>query len=391
VTPKVFVSSTIRDLADLRSAVRFFLEQYGFEAYTSETPDFPHDLDVETRSAALRPIEDVDYFVLLLGFRAGSITPDGVPVTRSEFRRARELHREFGRPRLVLLAREQVLVDVRRKDAPAHPDVDDWQHVVDFVNEAGTAADPRDSNWLHPFNSFADVATVLRTSLRITGPLRRLALESNLREELAANAERLLMRIRDVTVPVVEILNPALVPPPSDGDALIDKHGTARIWMFRFGLPAPGALGTIALADSIASGEFLDFDPAIGWMQASPAQTAMVVLRQRIARYETLLEMVSGGPYLRELATLRGDRPDDYAPVSEEFRTLLYALRDEVANIAALTKALLRFLHGLDVAVTPTVINPPSPLPQEAERIEQATVTRDLALAWALSATPTAR
>ena len=30
MAPRVFLSSTIRDLADLRSAVRFFLEQFNF-------------------------------------------------------------------------------------------------------------------------------------------------------------------------------------------------------------------------------------------------------------------------------------------------------------------------------------------------------------------------
>src|SRR5450759_2123790 len=50
--PVVFVNSTVFDFADLRSAVRYWLEEYGFEARTSVTPDFPHPLDRKSREAA---------------------------------------------------------------------------------------------------------------------------------------------------------------------------------------------------------------------------------------------------------------------------------------------------------------------------------------------------
>jgi len=133
--PTVFISSTVKDLSDLRSAVRFFLEQYGFEVWISESPDFPHDLDDETRQAALRPIEDADYYVLIVGNRTGTLTSDGVSVTRSEFRRARELHRKSGRPQLVLLARVGVLDAVRQADSNGPTEADDWPHVIDFVEE----------------------------------------------------------------------------------------------------------------------------------------------------------------------------------------------------------------------------------------------------------------
>ena len=89
VAPKVFLSSTVLDLADLRSAVRYLLGQYGFEVLSSENADFPHDLDSEARVAALSPIDDADYYVLIIGFRVGSLLPDGISVTRSEYRRAR--------------------------------------------------------------------------------------------------------------------------------------------------------------------------------------------------------------------------------------------------------------------------------------------------------------
>jgi len=382
--PTVFISSTVKDLSDLRSAVRFFLEQYGFEVWISESPDFPHDLDDETRQAALRPIEDADYYVLIVGNRTGTLTSDGVSVTRSEFRRARELHRKSGRPQLVLLARVGVLDAVRQADSNGPTEADDWPHVIDFVEEISTAENPHDANWVHPFGSFQEIATVLRTALRLSGPVRRLALEANLVEELGSNTEHLLARLRDRVVPVGELLMPEVVPPPTDEEVHLDRHQTASIWVFRLSLPGPNALATVALTDAISSGDFLEFDAINGRMATSDIQAAMLLLRQRIARYETLLSMLSGGADARELATLTGHRPADVVAVSADLRTMLYAIRDEVDNVASLTRALLRSLRGVDEALVVPLLNPPTPLPVEAERIEAARVTRRDALEWAL-------
>jgi len=41
--PKVFISSTIEDFKDLRSAIKYYLEENGFEVATSENADYPND------------------------------------------------------------------------------------------------------------------------------------------------------------------------------------------------------------------------------------------------------------------------------------------------------------------------------------------------------------
>lgn len=387
MAPRVFLSSTVKDLADLRSAVRYLLEQYGFEVFASENPDFPHDLDTETRVAALGPIDDADYYVLIVGSRRGALTSDGVSVTRSEFRRARAVHRETGRPRLVLLARQDILDAAKRGPTYVLEASEDWTAVRAFLDEIGTAADPRDPNWVHGFRSFGDLATALRTALRLSGPLRRLALEANLVEELGGNLQLLLAKLRDLVVPAQDLLMPHLVPAPSDRAVFLDRQATASIWVYRFSLPAPNALASVALSDAISSGDFLGFDPASGAMTMSEVQQAMLHLRQRIARYETLLSLLSTGPSAVELAGLRGDRREDLVPVSSDLRVLLYAIRDELANVSGLATALQRFFSGIDTTIAPPPMNPPTPLEEDARRIEASSVTRDEALRWALRQT----
>lgn len=385
VAPKVFLSSTVLDLADLRSAVRYLLEQYGFEVLSSESADFPHDLDAEARVAALAPIDDADYYVLIVGFRRGSVLPEGISVTRSEYRRARSLHRETGRPQLVLLARQDVLEAVSRGPTYVAAEAEgDWDAIRAFVDEVTTAGNEGDPNWIHGFRSFDDLATVLRTALRLSGPLRRRALEANLIEELAGNAQTFLVRLKDLVLPAHGLLMPHVVPLPVEEDAYLDRHQTASIHLFNFALPAPTALAAIALSDAISSGEFLEFDAATGGMEMSEVQLAMLELRKRIARYESLRAMLSSAASLREFATMRGDRADDRVPVSAELRLTLYAVRDELENVAGLTKTLWRYLARVDETLAVWAMNPPTPLIDEARRIEAESITRNEAIQWAL-------
>ncbi len=116
--PMLFLSSTIRDMGDLRSAMKYWLEQQGFVVFASESPDFPHALDCETVAAALAPIDYCDYYVLVVGARVGALVKDeGISVTRAEFRHARDRRRKTGRPHMLHLVRREIY-EARRTGRP---------------------------------------------------------------------------------------------------------------------------------------------------------------------------------------------------------------------------------------------------------------------------------
>ena len=180
--PKVFLSSTIRDLADLRSAIKFWLEDSGFEVLTSESPDFPHPLDRDAIAASLAPIAECDYYVLIVGTRVGTlVASEGISVTRAEFRHARALRRDTGTPQMLHLVKAEVAAARRLGKGDRDVSDDDWTAIAEFLAEIENEEAKGDPNWLHPFTSFRDVVDVLRSTLRVTGPLRRKAIEANLR------------------------------------------------------------------------------------------------------------------------------------------------------------------------------------------------------------------
>ena len=69
--PTFFLSSTIYDFRDLRSAIKFSLEARGCRVLASEFNDFGGNLDQHSYEACLTNIGQADYFVLLIGSRVG--------------------------------------------------------------------------------------------------------------------------------------------------------------------------------------------------------------------------------------------------------------------------------------------------------------------------------
>ena len=123
--PNVFVSSTMYDLSDLRSQLRWFVEGLGWRAVMSEHDSFPIDPDQTTVENSRRNVrENTDIFVMVVGARYGSIDAEtGKSVTNFEFVEARSR----GVPVYVFLSRD-VLAQLRVWKA--NPEAD-YSSVVD--------------------------------------------------------------------------------------------------------------------------------------------------------------------------------------------------------------------------------------------------------------------
>ena len=95
---RVYVSSTIADLAEERRAVLDWLRLARHQAVDSYLPDSD-----SVRDSCLDDVAGCDLYVLILGHRYGSQpaegNPEGVSITQLEFRRAGEC----GIPRVALL------------------------------------------------------------------------------------------------------------------------------------------------------------------------------------------------------------------------------------------------------------------------------------------------
>ncbi len=93
--PRVFISSTVLDLLDVRASIRIQLEQsFGLTVFQSECSDFPAPVSCSAPDACIAVLSRCDLVILIIDKRYGYVTSRvaGVPisVTRSEYRAARE-------------------------------------------------------------------------------------------------------------------------------------------------------------------------------------------------------------------------------------------------------------------------------------------------------------
>lgn len=216
-TPKVFISSTVYDFKDIRSALKFYLEEHGYIVYTSESSDFKVDVKVHSYEACLNLIDECDYFILLIGSRVGGWydKENKISITRQEYRHAYQLHQQGGLQILSFVRNEvwqlketrneltRYLENINNFDKDLIADIvnaptkfaNDAQFVSDFIQEVGKNAETKTAmqdkallptgNWIRLFDSFKDIIDSLKELIKINDLDYKLNLEI-LKNELQA-------------------------------------------------------------------------------------------------------------------------------------------------------------------------------------------------------------
>lgn len=216
-TPKVFISSTVYDFKDIRSALKFYLEEHGYIVYTSESSDFKVDVKVHSYEACLNLIDECDYFILLIGSRVGGWydKENKISITRQEYRHAYQLHQQGGLQILSFVRNEvwqlketrneltRYLENINSFDKDLIADIvnaptkfaNDAQFVSDFIQEVGKNAETKTAmqdkallptgNWIRLFDSFKNIIDSLKELIKINDLDYKLNLEI-LKNELQA-------------------------------------------------------------------------------------------------------------------------------------------------------------------------------------------------------------
>ncbi len=208
--PRVFISSTIYDFADLRSALKYYFEELGFHVDESEQPDFERSAHANSYDACLNAIRRSDLFILLIGGRLGGWynLDKRVTITQQEYKVAYESAKS-GKPNIAVLVRKTTATALHalKSAGPLGTDkidgIDDPQHLDSFLNEvrridemkAGMAedSDRPPANWLTHFDSFRDVIGVME-SVFLTGNVASQVTLEMAAQEVADAAKRLTVK-----------------------------------------------------------------------------------------------------------------------------------------------------------------------------------------------------
>lgn len=182
--PVFFISSTIYDFSDLRSAVKWWLEENEYKVNASEFNDFIKPVDKNSYDACLKAIDNSDYFILFIGERIGGMYDDEITITQKEYRHAYSRVLK-GKLKIISFIRQDTwtkFLDAKEKIKLIKKNHTDSESIINsiisnddkirnkFIDEVRRVAEmkkgiyPR-NNWIHPFNSFKEITEVLTNEL----------------------------------------------------------------------------------------------------------------------------------------------------------------------------------------------------------------------------------
>jgi len=219
--PSVFISSTIYDFSVLRSALKYWLEEMGFNAQLSEYNDFQKDLTTNSYEACLKAVSECDYFVLLIGTRRGGLyLGENISITRKEYQVAYELAQTGKLKKLVVFIRQNVWdvkedrkslnkllqdLEILENDRPVDKSLiknynssilRDAEHITSFIDEVTRKKDSRSGkspnmNWVHTFNTFEDIISALLVELCVTADVSVRIAEQNIKMALIHTLQKI--------------------------------------------------------------------------------------------------------------------------------------------------------------------------------------------------------
>lgn len=331
--PTIFISSTIYDFHDLRSALKDYLELRGCTVYASDYNDFAKDLEPHSYDACLKAIEGADILVLFIGSRVGGLVDAASrrSITRAEYERAYELAKA-GRIRIVSFVRSEVWTHRESiKEMARHLQTDtenqrersvtnaptkfmtDADTIIDFIElvsrNAETAAAVRGSgefpiaNWLHRFSTFGEIRSVLDPLIFAGFDVPQAAGRAVLYSRLTTLLQGILFKARSgLAMPTERVRTLVSDVGLSFSDARANIELDAGTWtrlmaMLTFVMPSRADASPLLpfLSDSL----LLDYDPKSGSFRPTPEHAALDDLTQAIVSFNLAMKGFSFTDFVR--------------------------------------------------------------------------------------------
>lgn len=159
--PSVFVSSTCYDLSQVRKDLESFIESVGMLPILSESSSFPVNPNLDAIENCLAGVKErADIFILVVGARYGSKTENGKSVTNLEY-----LEAKLKEIPCYVFVQKPVLTALsiwQKNRSGDFSGIVDSSKLFEFVD---SLYDPKEKNWVFPFESAQDIIAILRRQL----------------------------------------------------------------------------------------------------------------------------------------------------------------------------------------------------------------------------------
>ncbi|MEX3919391.1 DUF4062 domain-containing protein [Paraburkholderia sp. BR10872] len=379
--PTVFISSTIYDFQDLRSSLKFYLEEQGFIVLASEFNDFQKPLNLHSYEACLEAVRSADYFILLIGTRVGGWYDEQnrISITQREYREAYELHKQ-GKLKLLSFVRSEVwqakeersaqrkhlkttdLAPAIQKSAASYESksMEDAEFISKFISEVGRNAETKlavqgqgvapSGNWIHQFVTFRDIVDALNGQIFSSIPVEDMTTRRLLRRELREFVKQCVIKGRDSVLSPRGSIDRFHLEHPINLDSRNAEFTTVstRRWNTTSSL-AIHLMGRkfhpIVLPQVLTRSTFLEFDLDSDSFQETPVYGALVRLDDEIRRFNECNTTDNRQVIFKHSPRARPSGASEVEIETMQLAGLLHLL-DRWVNILELSVSLLKFLDG---------------------------------------------
>ncbi|SCX35107.1 DUF4062 domain-containing protein [Agrobacterium rosae] len=412
--PTFFLSSTIYDFRDLRSAIKYSLESRGCRVLASEFNDFAVDPGSHSYEACLKNIADADYFILLIGARVGGWydKKGRISITQQEYREAYRRHKEVGlrivsfarnevwqaredRKELERFLKDQELPDDLKRIIAKYPGkfAEDSEFVSSFLTEVGrnaetisaiTSGTPMPTgNWIYPFSTFKDIDDVLQpltfTGLTADDAAYRKALQHELVEVLRLLLLKWDGKAQDPRLPIYRFWQKNSIDRRALELGVTVEESQWNLFSTLMMKTMAVHIDPVVITDSLTSSIFLEYAPDRSAYQTGLAYDLIVRLASEIKAFnkgataETMEIIYTFSPARigRGHKTLRlpGDK-----------LAMLVGLSLRWYNVITICEVLAKFLNGAPLAEP--VLMPFSPIRDMQAELDEENVTRQEAMTF---------
>ena len=274
--PNVFISSTVTEFCDLRSAIAYTLRTQGYNVYLSEAADFDVKGDRSAFEECFTNIRNSDFYILIIGSTRGSIFAEDISITRQEYRIAREAFLPQGRPRLLMYIRETTEIALNgNKHDWEKSGINDAEHLRSFINEVKSPGIEGAPNYLVKFRDFESLMTSLARSMNLGRDLPEKLIRHSLLSELLSNLTHIVGGENAVLFPKHRYMTSVrngieLTPDDMYGEINITDDQSIRLGMSLVTRMEGASLQTRCMEDAIDKGVFLAFNPATNLLEETP-------------------------------------------------------------------------------------------------------------------------
>jgi hypothetical protein len=160
--PHIFVSSTVHDLHYLRDAVREVIIELGYQPVLSEYGGVGYLGQVPVQEACYNAMRSSHLAILIIGKRYGSVESNGISITHSEFRAARDK----SIPVICLIDKEvnsyKKLFDNNARKKTKYPGMDNYVGTFSLIAEFTSS---KVNNGINLFETVNDVRSHIKVQL----------------------------------------------------------------------------------------------------------------------------------------------------------------------------------------------------------------------------------